>query len=79
MPWIHFLYAWHEDCSEFERMKLYYSSHEFTLEGIRLEGVVERLAKFGVEWVKCYDKRYLALCPQELPFIWKILIHENSE
>ncbi len=79
MPWIHFQYAWHEDQEEFELMKLYYSTHEVSLEGVRLERLVEHFAKFGVEWIRSYDKRYLQLCPQELPFIENIHIEEKEE
>ena len=79
MPWIHFLYAWYESESELDRIKLYYSSHEVSLEGIRLEQLVEHFSKFGVEWIRSYDNRYSRLCPQELPFIEKIQVEEKGE
>lgn len=78
MPWVHFHYAWHERESEFERIKLCYSSHDVSLEGLRLERLVEPLSKYGVEWIRSYEKRYLHLCPQDFPFVERILIEQKD-
>jgi len=79
LPWIHFINGDYENHNEIERITLFYSSHEVCLEGVRLEPLFERLAKYGVEWVKAHDKRHLACCPAGLPFIQKIAVSEKSK
>ena len=79
IPWIHFLYASYENLQEFERIELFYSSHEILLEGHRFEILLKHLSNYGVEWIRCYDKRYCQLCPKELPFIEKIVVEERSD
>ncbi|HAV13665.1 MAG TPA: hypothetical protein DCX06_09295 [Opitutae bacterium] len=79
MPWVHFLYAWHETRQELEQISLQYNSHKVLIEGVRLESSIQQFSKFGVEWIRSYDKRYLPLCPKDSPFIEKILIEEKSE
>ncbi len=79
MPWIHFLYAWHEQCTEFERIRLFYSTHEILIEGVRLQPLIEHVSKFDVEWVKCFNKRYATLCPQGLPFLERIAVEEKVD
>lgn len=79
LPWIHYLYGDYENLNEIERITLFYSSHEVCLEGVRLEPLFERLAKYGVEWIKAHDRRHLARCPKESPFIQKITVSEKSK
>ena len=79
LPWVHFLYAWYEDLSEIERIRLHYSTHEVFLEGVRFIRLVEQLSNFGVEWIRNYDKRYLPLSPSDMPFVAKIVVDEKSE
>lgn len=79
LPWFHFLYACYEDLSEVERIRLHYSTHEVFLEGVRFIRLVEQLSKFGVEWIRNYDKRYLPLSPSDMPFVTKIVVDEKSE
>ena len=78
MPWVHFLYAWHEHEEEFERIEIRFSSHDISLEGIRLERLLEHLSKYSVEWIRSSDKRYLNQCPQDLPFIEKIKVKDKN-
>lgn len=77
IPWIHFLYGNYKDLEDTECITLFYSTHDVCLEGVRLEPLFERLAKFGVEWIKANDKRYMARCPQDLPFIERISVTEK--
>ncbi len=79
LPWIHFLYACYEDLHEFERIELFFSSHDILLEGDRFQDLLKHLSGYKVEWLKAYDKRYQQLCPNELPFIMKIVVEEKSE
>lgn len=79
LPWVHFQYAWLERCEGDEIIRLFYSSHEASLQGVRLESLLESFAKFGVEWVRVYDRRYLELCPNEQPFVYKIEVEEKTE
>jgi len=78
MPWVHFLYAWHEHEEEFERIEMRFSSHDISLEGIRLERLLEHLSKYSVEWIRSSDKRYLHLCLPDLPFVEKILVKDKG-
>jgi len=77
-PWIHFINGDYENLNEIERITLHYSSHEVCMEGVRLEPLFERIAKFSVEWIKANDKRLMARCPQGSPFIEKISISEKN-
>ena len=77
LPWIHFLYALYEDLYEYDRINLFYSSHDVQLEGLRLRELIKHFSSYRVEWVKCYDKRYAELCPKDLPFITKIKVEEK--
>ena len=79
MPWVHFLHAYHEKSGESEQIGMFYSNHEILIEGVRLQPLVERLSKYDLEWVKCFSKRYLKLCPQDLPFIERITIEEKAD
>ncbi len=79
LPWVHFQYAWLVRSGEEETIKLFFSSHELSLEGVRLGSLLEHFAKFGVEWVRAYDRRYLELCPNEQPFVYRIKVEEKIE
>ncbi|MDQ8184228.1 hypothetical protein [Pelagicoccus sp. SDUM812002] len=79
MPWVHLLHAVYESERGLDRIELSYASHTVTLEGVRLGGLVERIAKFGVEWVRRYDKRYLLSCPKDMPFIERIEVADKNE
>ena len=79
MPWIHFLYACYEDLHEFERIELFFTSHDIVLEGYRFLELVKHLSSYKVEWIKCYDKRYVQLGPNDLPFVTKIVVEEKTE
>lgn len=79
IPWIHFLYAYHENHIELEHVRLFYSSHEIRIDGVRLQPLVEHLSRFNIEWIKCFDKRYLVLCPHDLPFIQQIRVEEKAD
>lgn len=77
-PWIHFINGVYENLKEVERITLHYLSHEVCIEGVRLEALFERIAKFSVEWIKANDKRLKSRCPQGAPFIEKISVSEKS-
>lgn len=79
LPWVHFLYAFYENLSEIERITLYYSTHEVLLEGVRFVRLMEQFSKFGVEWIRSCDKRYMPLCSSDLPFVAKIVVDEKNE
>ncbi len=79
MPWVHLLHAVYESDGELDRIELTYASHVVTIEGVRLFGLAERIAKFGVEWVRRYDKRYLRSCPKDMPFMERIEVAEKTE
>ncbi len=79
MPWVHLLHAVYESDGELDRIELTYASHVVTIEGVRLFGLAERIAKFGVEWVRRYDKRYLRSCPKDMPFMERIEVVEKTE
>ena len=77
LPWIHFLYALYEDLHEYDRIYLFYSSHKVRLEGLRLKELINHFSSYRIEWIRCYDKRYAELCPEDLPFISMIKVEET--
>ena len=77
LPWIHFLYALYEDLHEYDRIKLFYASHEVRLEGLRLKELINHFSSYRIEWIRSYDKRYAELCPKDLPFISMIKVEET--
>lgn len=79
MPWAHLLHANYTCEAGEHRIELVYVTHEVICEGTCLESLAEGLAKFAVEWVRCYDKRYLELCPEGRPFLNRIEVSVKTE
>lgn len=60
-PYQQFLCAHHVYTAVGETLKITLSTHEVTVEGLRLEKLVAALQEFSVEWIKPLPTRYREL------------------